>query len=141
MTLLYNHDSFVYRYTNYWYTLDRICNYCTIQRWYKKKIIPPLDEVVSWSVHVLNTNANGIILKKENKSMLKTDEWTNTSNFVNVIFCTLITKQEMSTSIWYNNTRLLVHPRFIALPWNELLTQYFFYMHCLLLLSWIDMRG
>lgn len=43
---------------------------------------------VSWSVHVLNTNANDIILKKENKSMLKTDEWTNTSNFVNVIFCT-----------------------------------------------------
>lgn len=106
-----------------------------------KKNTPPLDEVVSWSVHVLNTNANGIIFKKENKSMFQTDEWTNTSNFVNVIFCTLITKQEMSTSIWYNNTRLLVHPRFIALPWNELLTQYFFYMHCLLLLSWIDMRG
>lgn len=41
----------------------------------------------------------------------------------------------------YNNTWLLVHRRFIALPRNELLTQYFFYMHCLLLLSWIDMRG
>lgn len=107
-----------------------------------KKNIPPLDEVVSWSVHVLNSNANGIIFKKENKSMSQTDEWTNTSNFVNVIFCTLITKQEMQvTSIWYNNTRLLVHPRFIALPRNKLLTQYFFYMHCLLLLSWIDMRG
>lgn len=53
-----------------------------------KKNISFLDEVVSWSVHVLNTNANGIIFKKENKSMFKTDEWTNTSNFVNVIFCT-----------------------------------------------------
>lgn len=53
-----------------------------------KKNIPPLDEVVSWSVHVLNSNANGIIFKKENKSMSQTDEWTNTSNFVNVTFCT-----------------------------------------------------
>lgn len=64
----------------------------------KKINIPPLDEVVSWSVHVLNTNANGIIFKKENKSMFKMDEWTNTSNFVNVIFCTLITKQEMQVT-------------------------------------------
>lgn len=104
----------------------------------QKKNIPPLDEVVSWRVHVLNTNANGIIFKKENKSMFQTDEWTNTSNFVNVMFCTLITKQEMQvTSIWYNNTRLLVHPRFIALPRNELLTQYFF-LHALFIIIKLD---
>lgn len=116
----------------------------------QKKIIPPLDEVVSWSVHVLNTNANGIIFKKENKSMFKTDEWTNTSNFVNVIFCTFDYKtgnashvnliQQYTTSStsslycpskkWIANSVFFLHALFIIikLDWHARIGTFYEYL-------------
>lgn len=135
MTLLYNHDSFVYRYTNYWYTLDRICNYCTIQRWYKKKY-SSFRNFISWSVHVLNTNANGIIFKKENKSMFQTDEWTNTSNFVNVIFCTLITKQEMQVTSIQQYTASSTSPLYC--PSKKWIANSVFFLHALFIIIKLD---
>lgn len=102
----------------------------------KKINIPPLDEVVSWSVHVLNTNANGIIFKKENKSMFQTDEWTNTSNFVNVIFCTLITKQEMQvTSIQQYTTSSTSS---LYCPSKKWIANSVFFLHALFIIIKLD---
>lgn len=102
----------------------------------QKKNIPPLDEVVSWSVHVLNTNANGIILKKENKSMLKTDEWTNTSNFVNVIFCTLITKQEMQVTSIQQYTTSSTYSLYC--PSKKWIANSVFFLHALFIIIKLD---